>query len=427
MDAIIRPDREASMSMQNNSVAIIGAGIVGLCTAHALRKAGWQVTVFDAQEPGSQCSFGNAGALSEGSVAPLAMPGVIRQAASMLLDSTSALHLPLGYLLPAMPWFVRFIAASRPERVRQIASALHDLLTGSVHHHTELARDIGCAHLIKTTGQLHLYPDVGSRDKDKASWQLKADFGLAMRPVDRPAIAELEPAVSDTYRSGWFLPEEGWVSDPFQYSQALARANTDQGVAFVNAGISHLRRSNDKWHLFSGEHSWQADHVVVCAGMGSRDLLATLNLSVPLESQRGYHLQAPHPGITLSRIVVLADRKIFMNPMQGQLRIAGTVEFGGINKPMNEKRALLLKDHALAGLDNLDTSGFTTWLGHRPCLPDSLPVIGPVADLPGLWTGFGHGHLGLTGSVNTGRLLARAMAGQASVNELAPFSLSRFR
>lgn len=184
---------------------------------------------------------------------------------------------------------------------------------------------------------------------------------------------------------------------------------------------------NDKWHLHSGEQSWPADHVVVCAGMGSRGLLATLNLSVPLESQRGYHLQAPHPGVTLSRIVVLADRKIFMNPMQGQLRIAGTVEFGGTGKPMNQQRALLLKDHALAGLDNLDTSGFTTWLGHRPCLPDSLPVIGPVANLPGLWTGFGHGHLGLTGSVNTGRLLARAMAGQTSANELAPFSLSRFR
>src|SRR5690606_12089517 len=245
MDAIIRPDREAPMSMQNNSVAIIGAGIVGLCTAHFLRQSGRQVTVFDAQAPGSQCSFGNAGALSEGSVAPLAMPGVIRQAASMLLDSTSALHVPLGYLLPAMPWFVRFIAASRPARVRQIAAALHGLLAGSVRHHTELASAIGCAHLIKTSGQLHLYPDAGSRDKDKASWQLKADFGMAMQPVDRAAIAELEPAVSNTYRCGWFLPDEGWVSGPFQYSQALARANSDQGVAFVNADIRKLRRSND--------------------------------------------------------------------------------------------------------------------------------------------------------------------------------------
>ena len=414
------------MSRQNNSVAIIGAGIVGLCTAHALGKAGWRVTVFDAQEPGSQCSFGNAGALSEGSVAPLAMPGVLRQAASMLLDSTSALHVPPGYLLSAMPWFMRFIAASRPERIQPIAAALHQLLSGSVRHHQELAGQIGCAHLIKNTGQLHLYPDERMRDKDKASWQLRAQFGLQMHPMDRSAIAELEPAVSDRYRSGWFLPEEGWVSDPFQYSQALMQANTELGVTFVNAAIGRLRRSNDSWHLHSDEQSWQADHVVICAGMGSQDLLATLNQKVPLESQRGYHLQAPSPGVNLSRIVVLADRKVFMNPMQGQLRVAGTVEFGGTRKPMNTQRALLLKEHALAGLDNLDTSGFTTWMGHRPCLPDSLPVIGPVAGLPGLWTGFGHGHLGLTGSVNTGRLLARAMAGQTTATELAPFALSRF-
>src|SRR5690606_4207919 len=139
----------------------------------------------------------NAGALSEGSVAPLAMPGVISQAASMLLDKTSALHVPPAYLLPALPWFMRFIAASRPARVRQIATALHGLLTGSVRHHMELAREIGCAHLIKSTGQLHLYPDADSRDKDKASWQLKADFGMTMHAIDRAAIARLEPAVSN--------------------------------------------------------------------------------------------------------------------------------------------------------------------------------------------------------------------------------------
>src|SRR5690606_27894533 len=161
--------------------------------------------------------------------------------------------------------------------------------------------------------------------------------------MGRSAIAELEPAISGRYCSGWFLPNDGWVSDPFQYSQALVTANTELGVTFVTAGISGLRRDNDNWHVHGHEQSWQADHVVVCAGMGSGDLLATLNLRVPLESQRGYHLQAPNPGVNLSRVVVLADRKVFMNPMQGQLRVAGTVEFGGTRKPMNTQRALLLK------------------------------------------------------------------------------------
>ncbi len=415
------------MSSQQKSVAIIGAGIVGLCTAHALQKTGWKVTVFDAQDPGSQCSFGNAGALSEGSVAPLAMPGVIRQAASMLLDSTSALHVPFSYWLPALPWFMRFIAASRPERVRQIAGALHDLLNGSVQHHQELAQEIGCAHLIKTTGQLHLYPDAASRDQDQASWQLKKEFGLDMHDMDRAAITELEPAVHENYRSGWFLPDEGWVTDPFQYAQALAQSNVQAGTEFINTAVTALHRRDEQWVLHNGQQSWQADQVVICAGMGSRELLATLKQPVPLESQRGYHVQAPHPDVSLSRVVVLADRKIFMNPMQGQLRIAGTVEFGGTKKPMNTKRATLLKDHALAGLNGLNLDDCTTWMGHRPCMPDSLPVIGPVTNQPGLWCGFGHGHLGLTGSVNTGRLLARAMTGQTRAEELAPFALGRFQ
>lgn len=414
------------MSSSKNSVAIIGAGIVGLCTARSLSDAGWQVTVFDAHDPGSQCSFGNAGALSEGSVAPLAMPGVMKQAASMLLDSTSALHVPFDYWLQAMPWFMRFISASRPERVRQIAASLHGLLAGSVANHQELARDIGHADLIKTTGQLHLYPNEQARDKDKASWQLKADFGMHMQAVDSEAIKALEPAVNASYRCGWFLPEEGWVTDPYQYSSAIHRANLEKGIAFVNTTIAKLQRSDDKWHLSDAHQSWQSDHVVICAGMGSRALLDALKISVPLESQRGYHIQLPTPGLQLSRIVVLADRKIFMNPLQGQLRIAGTVEFGGTKKPMNTQRALLLKDHALAGLDKLNTSGFTTWMGHRPCLPDSMPVIGPTTKMPGLWCNFGHGHLGLTGSVNSAKLLTRAMNGQAAKEELAPFAPERF-
>ena len=415
------------MSSPNNTVAIIGAGIVGLCVARALQEAGYQVTVFDPEAPGSQCSFGNAGALSEGSVAPLAMPGVLKQALGMVLDSSGPLHLPIGYAVTAMPWLWRFVAASKPARVRQIAAALHRLLEGSVANHLALAQQAGCANLIQHTGQLHLYPSQEARDKDNASWQLKASLGQTMHAVDSATIREMEPAVSHAYQYGWFLPGDAWVSDPFLYAQALARANTKQGIAFVKASIGDMQRHDSGWRLSDGSQSWQAAQLVICAGIGSRALLRQLGISVPLESQRGYHIQFPHPGLQLSRIVVLADRKVFMNPMQGALRVAGTVEFGGTGKPMDQRRALLLKTHAQAGLDGLDCNDYSLWMGHRPCLPDSLPVIGAVAGHPGLWCAFGHGHLGLTGSVNTGILLARAMTGRATPQELADFSPTRFR
>jgi glycine/D-amino acid oxidase-like deaminating enzyme len=156
-------------------------------------------------------------------------------------------------------------------------------------------------------------------------------------------------------------------------------------------------------------------------------VVATLGVKVPLETQRGYHLRFPNQSIQLQRIVVLADRKVFITPMQSGLRVAGTVEFGGLKRLPNAARARLLAEHAKAGLPNLDTSDPIEWMGHRPCLPDSLPVIGEVPDHKGLWCAFGHGHLGLTGAAGTGRLLAQAMAGSApALNLLTAFSISRF-
>jgi len=412
-------------SGNSDTTIVIGAGIVGLCVAHALKKTGRDVVVIDADAPGAQCSFGNAGALSSGSVAPLAMPGIMKTAVSMLTDSSSPLHIPFAYLLPAAPWLARFVAAANPRRVREVADALAFLLADSVAAHQRLAADVGCPDIVRQTGQLHLYPDRQAMDKDRASWLLKREHGLRMQDVDRHAIDELEPAVAHRYGQGIFLPDEGWLTNPARYTQAIATRLRGMQVAFEQAAIHSLRQESGMWTVSDGSRRWRAGHVVVSAGMGSKALLAGLGLRVPLESQRGYHVQIPDPGVSISRVVVLADRKVFMTPMEPGLRIAGTVEFGGLTRPPNEKRALLLKRDALAGLQGLNAGGFTTWMGHRPCLPDSLPVLGPVKNRPGLWCAFGHGHLGMTGSVNTGKLLAAAMAGQGG-GSLAPFALDRF-
>lgn len=415
-----------SCGPQKNSIAVIGAGIVGLCTAYSLKKAGYTVTVIDPEPPGSQCSFGNAGALSAGSVAPLAMPGVLKQTLSMLLDSSSPLHVPFYYWLPALPWFMRFAASAQPDKVQQIAQALSFLLSDAVRQHRELAREVGCSQLIKETGQLHIYPDDQALSKDAGSWALKNAFGQRFEKLDAAGIQALEPAVSSRYKAGLFLPEDTWIAQPYQYARAIAADLQRQGVPFVQAKVQALTRGDQGWRYTDGSWSGASEHVVISAGMGSRRLLQGLGWKVPLEAQRGYHVQVPQPGIQLSRVVVLADRKVFMNPMDGQLRIAGTVEFGSIDRPMNKRRAMLLKEHAQQGLDGLKADDFSLWMGLRPCLPDSLPVLGPVPDAPGLWCAFGHGHLGLTGSSNTGRLLARAISGRADPAELAPFSIRRF-
>jgi D-amino-acid dehydrogenase len=407
-------------------VLVIGAGIVGLCTGFELARNGWNISLFDPEPPGSQCSSGNAGALSSGSVAPLAMPGAVRDALTMLVDRKGPLHLPFHYWLHAAPWLSAFVRSSRRERVEQIATALHELLKDSVSSHRRLASEVGCPELIRQTGQLHVYPDAQAMRKDDASWSLKRRFGLRMEYVDARAIGDLEPAVSDNYQVGVFLPDEASVTDPLQYCRSIADALRARGGELVQARITSLARSGDIWQIGDGARTWSGKHVVISAGAWSGKLLERLGYKIPLISQRGYHVQVAHAGLSLSRIVVLADRKVFINPMREGLRIAGTVEIDSIDRPLTKSRALLLKDHAKAGLRDPVLENEAIWMGHRPCLPDSMPVLGAVPGHANLWCAFGHGHLGLTGSANTAKLIARALARNSVENKLAAFSIDRF-
>ncbi|WP_019143400.1 NAD(P)/FAD-dependent oxidoreductase [Noviherbaspirillum massiliense] len=413
---------------RDESVIVVGAGIVGLCVAHELGKAGYRVEVIDPAEPGSQCSSGNAGAISAGSVAPLAMPGVIKSAFKMFLDPDSPLHVPMHYWLHAAPWFTRFIAAASPQRVGQIADALSGLFTDAVENHMALAREIGCPERVVKSGQLHLYVDEAALAKDAGSWRLRESRGVKLEMLDAAAIREMEPAVSERYRLGVFMPEQAAVTEPLRYAQAIAAAVRERGGKIIRDKATALVPQQGGWQVQGEQGRYQADRIVLAAGAWSGGLLRPLGWHVPLESQRGYHLDVTEPGVRITRPVVLSDRKIFMVPLETGLRIAGTVEFGGLAMPPTERRALALGEHAKEGVPGLQLGAQPSmWMGHRPCMPDSMPVLGPVPQHEGLWCAFGHGHLGVTGSINTGRLIAGAFRGEVGLQRFAPFSITRFR
>lgn len=417
----------ANFQLHRPEAIVIGAGIVGLCTAYFLVEAGMPVTIIAPSEPGAECSSGNAGSLASGAVAPLAMPGVLKQAPSMLLDPTGPLYVPTGYLLQVAPWMARFVAASRQTRVAEIAQALHALIGNAVADHKNMASRTGCRDLISDTGQLHLYPDQRSLEKDNAAWALKRQYGLIAEHIGGAEIRSLEPAVSSDYQAGYHLPDQPWVKEPKLYASRIADHLKSRGVRFIRDHVQSLSRDVTGWSIRGRAADYFATQVVLAAGAWSAQLLRPLGIKVPLESQRGYHLRFAEGGVDLRRIVVLADRKVFITPMQNGLRVAGTVEFGGLKRPPSTARAGLLAGHAKAGLPDLNITSPAEWMGHRPCLPDSLPVIGEVPHQKDLWCAFGHGHLGLTGSAGTGRLLAQAMSGVASAQRtLSPFSISRF-
>ena len=388
----------------------MGAGIVGAAAAYVLCKRGAHVTLIDRADPGRGCSYGNAGALSPGSVAPLAMPGVLAQAPRLLLDRDGPLHLPLSYLPRALPWLTRFVAASRPDRVDAIAAKLAALHAGAIEHHMAIAEEVGAADLLVRRGHLHVYPDAAALAKDAGAWKLRERHGVRIERLDRAGIIALEPRISPRYTVGMYLPDHAMITNPFRYVQQIVRAFVVRGGRLAREEVRSIEPDLARgWSVHMSEGKQNADHVIVAAGMHSRALLEPLGLRLPLESQRGYHVTYSHVEAPLSRVVVLADRKAFVTPMEGGFRIAGTVEFGGLERPANPKRSALLARFARESFLDLPPAEEKHWMGHRPCTPDSLPLIGPVASRTGLWLATGHGHLGLTGSINTALALADAI------------------
>lgn len=408
-------------------VVIIGGGIVGLCTAFYLVEAGFSVSIIERDVPGEGCSGGNAGSISSSSVAPLAMPGVLKQAVNMMLDPTGPLYVPASYLLQVAPWMARFVASASVDRVAQIAKALHSLIGDAVEHHKYLAARVGCSDLIVDTGQLHLYPDEKALKKDDGGWALKRHHGVNPIRVGRTDILQLEPSISSTYQMGYYVEDQPWIKNPQLHSTRIADYLRHRGVSFIHDEAVSLVRDPVGWQIKGKRGNYTTGNVVLSAGAWSARLLNPLGVRVPLEAQRGYHLRFPGAEGLIQRVVVLADRKVFMTPMEGALQAAGTVEFGGLERPPSNQRALLLAVHAKSALADLEIGEPVQWMGHRPCLPDSMPVLGELAQYAGLWCAFGHGHLGLTGAAGTGRLLAQAMSGSANAKSaLAPFAASRF-
>lgn len=407
-------------------IAVVGAGVVGAAIALRLRQRGAEVVLVDRDAPGSGCSAGNSGAISPGSVVPLAMPGVLASVPGMLLNGESPLYLPLAYLPQALPWLLRFVASARPERVADAAQRLDALHRGAIEMHEQMARALGVPELFLRQGHLHVYPDEAALAKDATGWRMRADYGYQCEKLDRDGIAALEPRLSADYRVGMYIADHATILNPRRYVEAMAQAFTAAGGTLWRADVRALRAHDGGWLLDGPSDPMRFDHVVVAAGAWSRALLDPLGLPLPLESQRGYHVQFTGGRDTVARTVVLADCKVFVAPMEDGLRVGGTVEIGGLAAPPDPRRAELLERIARSCFTGLDGLPTRTWMGHRPCMPDSVPVVGAAHGRPGLWLAVGHGHLGLTDSLPTAQRIADGILGPAAAPVSAAGSAAAF-
>lgn len=409
-------------------IGIIGTGIVGAATAGWLQRDGHQVMFIDPLESGEACSFGNAGSLSPSAVLPVSMPGMWKRVPKWLLDPDGPLVIRSQYLPVVLPWLMRFLRHSSEAEVTRIATALRGLLSPVFDAYMPLVQRAGASGLIRQNGCLYVYSSREMAQKWSWGTELRRSLGVEMQELDAEALFDLEPDLRGSFGFGQFAPDNGSTPDP----SALTKAIYAQAI---KDGASHLRARATGFDLRDGRvdavridagEPVAVDGVVVAAGAWSGALSGQLGARVPLESQRGYHVTVESPGIALNRNVMAVEQNIMVNPMAMGLRLAGTVELAGLKAAPNYARAESLLTVGKSMFPNMQAETYTTWMGHRPCMPDSMPVIGRAPRVENAWLGFGHGHVGMCGGATTGREIANLIAGRAPEVDLAPFAPDRF-
>ena len=429
------PLSNAAHGPDTNNVVIIGAGIIGACVASYLQRDGRQVTLIDHAEPGSGASLGNGGMLSGSSIIPVAMPGVAAKVPGWLLDRQGPLTIRWSYLPALAPWLLRFLAAAKPDKVEAQAAALRALLAPSLDNYAPIVSAAGATHLIHQQGTLYVYGSEQSYRNDQRNTDIRQRNGVVIDDVIGAELRALEPDLAPQLTHARIVRANGHVSDPRALVEALVAQAVKRGATLVRERVTGFEDNGSGVNAVvteAGRHA--AAHVVLACGAWSKPLAAQLGDRVPLDTERGYHVIVKHPEKGPRTPTLYVDGNFGATPMDMGLRIIGTVELAGLDAPPNWARAnvLLGKAQALypglaAGLaPDSDDPRLTRWLGFRPSMPDSLPVIGASSRFANAWHAFGHGHVGMCAGSTTGRVIADLIAGRTPCVPVAPFSPQRF-
>ena len=416
--------------MQNGGskhVVVIGAGIVGVSTAIWLARAGASVTLLDRGAPGTGTSYGNAGVLASCSVAPVTAPGLIAKGPKLLLDPNFPLFLRWSYLPRLAPWLVRYLGHANDADTRRIAAGLATIVGDSVEQHHALADGTDAAPLMVDSDYVFAYADRKAFEADRYVWTLRREAGFEPEVIEGEAVQDYDPAFGPSVGLLAVMKNHGFVRDPGGYVQSLARVFEGEGGRVKQAEVRDIRLSDGRVSAVETDAGVEeCDTAVLTTGVWSKPLARKLGLSVPLETERGYHVVFKEPSIDLRAPTMIASGKFVATPMAAGLRCAGIVEFGGLEAGPSQAPLALLKRQVAKTFPTLEFDGVEEWLGHRPAPSDSLPLIGEIGTT-GVIAGFGHHHIGLTGGPKTGRLIADLITEKGTNLDLAPYNPGRFR
>ncbi|PDV87440.1 amino acid dehydrogenase [Rhizobium sp. H4] len=411
-----------------SSIVIVGAGIIGATIAYELQRRGNDVTLIDRAPPGMGASYGNMASIAVTEFMPASRPGIWAQMPKWLLDPEGPVRIRPGYLPKLVPWFLRFLAASRPSKLRELEAAGAVLCRRVYQDLDALLKETGLTHMLTAEGCLSLYTDEAEFRADREHIDILERFGFRHDILGGNALRDLEPALTTKIGKAVLFPDNRSITDPHKLVVALAEKFQALGGRMIQGDVAGFEQSEagvSALRLADGR-SVAADKVVLAAGAFTARLSALLREPIPLETERGYHTQIMEPGISMRHSIIWPARAFMVTPTAGGIRVGGTVEMAGLDVPPDYRRAKILVKRAREALPELKAEGATEWMGHRPALPDTVPVMGPSAKRRNVWYATGHGHLGLTYAATTGRLMADLVTGVQPPVDMKPYRVDRF-
>ncbi len=406
---------------------VIGAGIVGSsCAWHLVRK-GARVTLIDSEQPHRGASYGNAGCICKSSVFPFSHPGAILKVPGWLLDPHGPMRIRWSHFLPSMPWLYHFWRAGKANRVKQIVAAQATLMDSVIDDYDDILAETGGEALRQSRGMILLYDTQKDFARDAWKYESRERLGFPWQRLTRAELASLEPCIDLGEGIAVFEPEWQHLIDPGAVTQLIADAAFERGASWLHDRVRTVSANAVGVSLVTESgRSLEADRLIIAGGVWSNALIGQLGYRVPLIAKRGYHSMIGKPNLDIRHPIMSASRHVLLTPMQDGLRVSGTAEFAGLDTRPDYRRAKSLMQNARYYMPDLGGEETTEWMGQRPMLPDSLPVLGPLPDQQNVLCAFGHGHYGLTQGPTTGRIISQLVFGEDPGIDLAPFSISRF-
>ncbi len=405
-------------------IGIIGAGIQGVSNALYLQKKGFQVTLFDRDEPGNSATYGNAGHFSPYASVPLNRPDVLADIPAMLLSSRGPVALKWNYVPKMIPWFLKFIINCTNKNMMHTAKNMHQILELALPAFDELFDEVDISGLVENKGIMYFWNDQNLKSRE-LEIRIRNELGVKQQLLSPKEIHDLEPNIKPVYHGGVYYDYARHARNPKKILIKLFENFLKKGGKYLKLNINGLDFDGEKPVARTEIQRFVFDKLVIACGAFSKKLTDKLYENIPLDTERGYHVHFKNCDHLISRPVIYSNRAFGMTPMEQGLRVVGTVEFGGLKNPLSKTRIKNLIDNAKELLDGLPEHE-DEWLGFRPSLPDFLPVIGPSKNYKNVFYSFGHHHLGWTLGAISGKIISNMIANENTNIDLKPYSSLRF-